>query len=95
MCEENVDSDCSIDCSSPISAKTLSKAATDELLSHGMFNPDFAISVISPTVFKLTVLPPVFGPVIISDVYSSPSSSVVGTTLSFGINGCLAFFRLT
>ena len=37
----------------------------DEPLSAGIFNPLQAIKVTKPTVFKLTVFPPVLGPVII------------------------------
>ena len=47
----------------------------------------------SPAVFKQTVFPPVFGPVITSIVKSEPSRIVIGTTLSPGIKGCLASRR--
>jgi len=47
----------------------------------------------SPSVFILTVLPPVFGPVTkrIENVF--PSSISIGTTLSFWSSGCLARFK--
>ena len=62
MCELNVDSDCSIDCSSPMSAKTASKTGRRESASAGTGSPACAISASRPTVFSATVLPPVFGP---------------------------------
>ena len=51
-------------CSSPISAKTPSKNPILEFSEAGIGIPESAIKVKSPAVFKATVLPPVFGPVI-------------------------------
>ena len=52
MCPEKVESDCSMDCSSPISANRLLKMLKEEPERAGMCSPDWAISAISPTVFK-------------------------------------------
>ncbi len=62
----NVDSDCSMLCSSPMSAKTASNTGTRLPRSAGTGSPACAISESSPAVFSATVLPPVFGPVISS-----------------------------
>ena len=59
-----MDRDCCIDCSSPISTKILSKIGNCDPLSAGTGRPDSAMSESKPAVFKLTVFPPVFGPVI-------------------------------
>ena len=64
--EEKVESDCSMLCSSPISAKILLNTAISLLSSQGIIRPHIAIKHISPEVLSATVLPPVFGPVIIS-----------------------------
>ena len=87
MCAENVESDCSIDCSSPMSAKTLSKKPIFASSRHGTKSPDFAIRQRSPVVFSETVLPPVLGPVTISAEYLSPRAMSMGTHLSFDISG--------
>ena len=68
---ENVDKLCSIDCSSPISAKISLKTATLLPLSARIGSPDCAISCANPKVFNITVLPPVFGPVMTITVNSS------------------------
>ena len=59
-----------------------------------MFNPLQAIHVSNPTVFKLTVLPPVLGPVIRRVEYVLPKSIEIGTTAFGSIKGCLAFIKL-
>ena len=41
----------------------------------------------SPIVFKVTVFPPVFGPVIIRLEKSLPNSTEIGTTLAESIKG--------
>ena len=64
--ELKVESDCSIDCSSPISASTSSKTEISLPSSHGSISPHIAIRVKSPSVLSETVLPPVFGPVMTS-----------------------------
>ncbi len=90
---EKVESDCSMLCSSPISAKTLSKIETSLFSETGIKRPHIAMRVSSPTVLSDTVLPPVFGPVITSVSKLIPNSISVATTLSVGISGCLAFFK--
>src|SRR5699024_7045783 len=71
ICDEKVDRDCSIDCSSPISQNTFLNIVMIEPSKVGINKPDCAINVIKPTVFKVTVLPPVLGPVIITAFISS------------------------
>ena len=79
MCAENVDSSASIDCASPISARNA--VNTGKLAaSAGTGIPACAIIASSAVVFSVTVLPPVFGPLIISCRASAVSSSVSGTT---------------
>ena len=104
ICELNVDSDCSIDCSSPMSANTASKTGRRLSLSAGTGIPACAISASRPTVLRATVLPPVFGPVISSTVNASPddtsrdigppspSHTLTGTTSPVSC-GCRAFCR--
>ena len=88
ICPENVERLCSIDCSSPMSANTCSNTLSSVPRSAGTWSPAQAIRVNSPTVFRVTVFPPVFGPVMISSVNSSPSHRLPGTTLSGSISGC-------
>ena len=87
ICPEKVDRLCSMDCSSPISANTCSNTASSVPKSAGTCKPACAISVSRPTVFSVTVLPPVFGPVIISDVKSLPIHRFDDTTFSRSISG--------
>ena len=94
MREENVLKLCSIDCSSPISAYTESKTATSEPSSAGIGRPACAITVQRPTVFSVTVFPPVFGPVITIVVISVPNSISLATDSLTGISGCLAWDSL-
>ena len=47
-----------------------------------------------PTVFKDTVFPPVFGPVIISWLKPVPSSMFIGTTFFGSKSGCRAPFMM-
>ncbi|OPZ64523.1 MAG: hypothetical protein BWY85_01118 [Firmicutes bacterium ADurb.Bin506] len=65
-CDENVDRLCSMLCSSPMSANTLPNTAISVPGSAGTCSPAWAISVSRPTVLSVTVLPPVFGPVMTS-----------------------------
>ena len=53
-----------IDCSSPMSAKSDLNTGMRDPTSTGMCRPDCAIAASSPAVFRATVFPPVFGPVI-------------------------------
>ncbi|MCY1425332.1 hypothetical protein D9M71_411180 [compost metagenome] len=85
--DENVESDCSIDCSSPISANNCSNTASSEPSNAGTGNPACAINVHRPTVFKVTVLPPVLGPVMTIAVMSLPNSISLGIADSIGSSG--------
>ena len=58
-------------------------------LEAGMSIPACAIALRSPIVFSVTVLPPVFGPVITSIEKSPPISTEKGTAFSPS-SGCLA-----
>ena len=88
--DENVDNDCSMLCSSPTSTSTWSNIDISLPSDTGISNPHMLMSVRRPTVFKATVFPPVFGPVTTRVSKSIPSSTSIGTTLSFLISGCLA-----
>ena len=93
MWPEKVDRLCSMLCSSPISAYTWSNTLSVVPRLAGTCRPLCAISVSSPTVFSVTVLPPVLGPVTIRVVKSSPIHRSQGTTVSRGISGCRARTR--
>ncbi len=87
MWPENVDSDCCKLCSSPMSAKTWSKTFISARAA-GTWRPHCAISVSRPVVLRLTVLPPVFGPVISRILFcAAPSSISIGTTICGSIRG--------
>ena len=92
MWDENVERLCSMLCSSPMSANTWSKIDRADSSATGMCNPAWAMQTRSPTVFRETVLPPVFGPVM--TMTKNPSSGLrctsMGTASSAGSNGCLA-----
>ena len=68
MCAENVLRLASIDCSSPMSAKTDRNTGTREPSAAGIRRPACAIIARRPAVLSATVLPPVFGPVMSSTV---------------------------
>ncbi len=87
MCAEKVDSDCSMLCSSPMSAKTPSNTDSAAPSAAGTCSPDCAMSTSRPTVFSVTVLPPVLGPVITSTWKSSPTRTSTGTTDSGSSSG--------
>jgi hypothetical protein len=76
MCDENVDSDCSMLCSSPMSARTPSKKLSLLSSDAGTISPDMAIRVIRPSVLSVTVLPPVFGPVIDERIEIAPERDI-------------------
>ena len=76
-------------CSSPMSANTLSNTESSVPTFAGTNMPACAMSVNSPMVLSVTVLPPVFGPVMMRVVNSVPSHTSMGTTRKPGINGCL------
>ncbi len=75
-----VDSDCAMDCSSPMSAKTSRKIGRRLPAAAGTCRPAWCISESSPMVRSVTVLPPVLGPVMTTAVYSPPRRRVIGTT---------------
>ena len=87
MWEEKVERDWAMDCSSPISESTRSKIRTVESAPAGICRPHWAMRVMRPMVFRVTVLPPVLGPVIIK---VSPSSRSLGTAFFLSSSGCLA-----
>ena len=95
ICAEKVDNDCSMLCSSPISTSTRLKTDSSLLSAHGTRSPHIAIRVSKPSVLSVTVLPPVFGPVITSVSKDFPSTMSTGTTLSLSISGCLACLMST
>ena len=87
MWAEKVDRDCSMLCSSPISTKIFSKVETEEPGATGIRSPHMVIRLRSPRVFRVTVLPPVFGPVMTRLVNSSPRCTSTGTTFLGSIRG--------
>ena len=78
MCDEKVERDCSIDCSSPTSTKISSNNGTFASLT-GIGKPQIAIKESNPAVFNATVLPPVLLPLI------SKMSCGFFNTISFAI----------
>ena len=90
MCDENVLKFCSIACSSPISHSTSVKMPIVTWLA-GKKKPVWQSNIKSPTVLRLTVFPPVLGPVIMSVLKLSPIETSIGTHLSLGMSGCLPF----
>ena len=92
--EENVLSDSRMFWLSPMSAKMLSKIPILLLLEAGICIPDNAIAVNNPTVFNVTVFPPVFGPVINKTEYVLPIVRLIGTATDLSINGWVAFTKL-
>ena len=87
MWPEKVDRLCSMLCSSPMSTRISSYTHTSLDSCAGRRYPKRAIVHKSPAVFSVTVLPPVFGPVITSVSYSPPSAMSTGTTASGAISG--------
>ncbi len=80
--EEKVDRLCSIDSSLPMSLLTLLNTATWLSGEAGIWRPDWAIKVSNPMVLRVTVFPPVFGPVINTPWSPAPKPISIGTTLS-------------
>ena len=78
-CHEKVLRLAAIDCSSPMSAKTLRNTGSREPGAAGMCNPAWAIRASSPVVLSATVLPPVFGPVMISTLAGGVNRMSTGT----------------
>ena len=94
-CELKVESDCSSDCSSPISTSTSSKTGNCDPSCAGICRPDCAMIPIRPTVFRATVLPPVFGPVTTRICDRNPRCTSIGTTFrgsGAGPSSGLGFF---
>ena len=91
-CALNVERFCSMLCSSPMSSYIASNVPITVPSLAGNGNPNHAIAVITPAVLRVTVLPPVFEPVITSVEKFSPHETETGTALSFNI-GCLASTR--
>jgi len=71
----------SMDCSSPISMKSLLKIPISEFSSTGGRNPHWSIYCDTPKVFKQTDLPPALGPEI-SRIWFWSSSSMSSGTIS-------------
>ena len=88
MCAENVLRLASIDCSSPMSAKSERNTGSRDPSAAGIRSPACAISASSPAVLSATVLPPVFGPVISRTVAGGMILIVTGTGRSS--SGCRA-----
>ena len=84
-----MESDCSMLCSSPISAKIFRYTVSLVPVAAGIKRPLCAISCSKPQSLSVTVLPPVLGPVITSPLYSPPSRMETGTTFCASISGCL------
>ena len=80
ICPENVDKLCCKDCSSPISANTTSNQGNSTGSFAGTNIPAFAISAAKPIVLRVTVLPPVLGPVIATTLVSGFTNTSMGTT---------------
>jgi hypothetical protein len=93
MWAEKVERLCSMLCSSPMSASTRSKTLTALRSSAGMCRPHWAMRVSRPRVLRLTVLPPVLGPVMTRVSNFCPSSMVMGTALPVSSRGCRAWRR--
>ena len=87
ICAEKVDKLCSMLCSSPMSANTEEKMLTALRSSQGICRPHCVIRQRRPSVFKLTVLPPVFGPVMTSVSKLRPSSMSMGTAFAGSSSG--------
>ena len=90
MCEENVESDCSRLCSSPMSASTSSKTGSCDPWCAGMCRPDCAMIASSPTVFRATVFPPVFGPVTTRIWNRRPRWTSIGMTVLGSSSGVVS-----
>ncbi len=80
-------------CSSPMSTSICLKKDIEDPSEAGIKRPLMAMRVKSPQVFRLTVLPPVFGPVMTRVLNVLPSSKSMGTTRSRAIRGWRAFFK--
>ena len=84
MWPENVLRLAAMDCSSPMSAKTVRNTGICEPSAAGISNPACAMSDSSPAVLSATVLPPVFGPVTTSTRTGGIRRTSTGTTAASG-----------
>ena len=78
MCAEKVESASSMDWASPMSARKAVKMGK-LAAAAGMGRPDWAIMASSAVVLRVTVLPPVLGPLMMSWRWSDVSSKLRGT----------------
>ncbi len=92
MWAEKVERLWSIDCSSPMSAKRELNTGSLVPSFAGSGNPVWFKSAKRANVFKLTVFPPVFGPVIIKTLFSGRNFISIGTAFS-PKSGCRAAFK--
>ena len=83
MCAEKVESSASMDWASPMSARNAVKMGK-LAAAAGMGSPAWAIMASSAVVLRVTVLPPVLGPLMMSWRESAVSSRVSGTMLTAG-----------
>ncbi len=88
MCAENVESSASMDWASPMSARNAVKIGK-LAAAAGTGRPACAIMASSAVVLRVTVLPPVLGPLMMSWRASAVSSSVSGTTVPPTARRCL------
>ncbi len=79
MWEEKVDRFCSMDCSSPMSDLIFSNTPTVVREEAGRGMPHWARAQNRPMVFRVTVLPPVLGPVMTTTRLGVPREMVMGT----------------
>ncbi len=79
MCAEKVLRLAEIDCSSPMSAKSVRNTGNVDPGAAGMCRPAWAISASNPAVLSATVLPPVLGPVISRTRAGGASTMSTGT----------------
>ena len=89
MWAENVERLWSMDCSSPISAKRDLKTGSRVPSFAGRGKPVWFNRAKRAKVLRLTVFPPVFGPVIMRTLFSSRNFMSIGTAFSAS-RGCLA-----
>ena len=89
MCDEKVERLCSMLCSSPMSQYIPSYTDSSLSSAHGTKKPLAAITDVKPTSLRVTVLPPVLGPVISKMSKSLPSLTSIGTTLDGSMSACL------
>jgi len=84
---EKVESDCSIDCSSPMSAYMAVKQGSSERIEPGMSRPLCAITASSPTVLSVTGLTARIGAGDDHRNVPGSGSMLVGTTVSGSSSG--------